>query len=695
MRLTLRTLLAYMDGLLEPADAADLAKKIEVNPVAGDLIRRTSEVLKQQRLSAPKPAGKGLIRDPNTVAEYLDNVLASERVPELEKQVLESDAHLAEAVACHQILSLVLTEPAEVDPHSRRRMYQLLEKLKTPVQAAPVSTEAVDPIPASQGNGSPEKKPEDAVPTYLRSPPVWARLAPVAAVIILLAALAGAIWMAVDPPSLFTSRGGPGDEGDRGIPVRPEMAAPDSDATPAEERAADSAPNAAGPPTPAPADPAESDLPPSQPPAADSAGTIPESSAAGPASQDPPVPSDAAPGEAAAPNAALPPADAGPSPAPGESDGVGRLVSAESMVAWNAGQGWGRLTPDVAIAEGTDLVCASYFRGVVSLSIGLNMELVGATRVTLIPEDERGISGLKVHYGRVILSSAGKSGQPLVLYTGPYRGTAVFESADSVIAIEAQGRLADGDDPEQAQPQWSVDLWALAGQARLLLAGEREPLALKGPMRFALHEAGMAESNTAPPTWCTADERTAIEKKAAAGALQNMSPNRPLVMALQELAVHRRAEVAALAVRTLALLGDFEPSVNVLNDESQRAFWNDEIKSLRAALASSPATAIAVRQAFVSRRGEMAGQELYRMLWGYTPEGLMEGAAWQLVDNLDHDELDFRVLAFWNLRSMTGYTAMYQPEDPPAARRTAVNRWRQRLEAGQIVPAEGARPSEK
>ncbi|MFO0879373.1 MAG: hypothetical protein U0840_18660 [Gemmataceae bacterium] len=125
MRLTLRTLLAYLDDTLDASEIKEIGEKVAESDAAQELVARLRQVTRRRRLTTPSATGPEAT-DPNDVAEYLDNELDSEQVALLEKLALESDVHLAEIAACHQILTLVLGEPALVPPKARERMYALV-----------------------------------------------------------------------------------------------------------------------------------------------------------------------------------------------------------------------------------------------------------------------------------------------------------------------------------------------------------------------------------------------------------------------------------------------------------------------------------------------------------------------------------------------------------------------------------------
>jgi len=127
MRLTLRTLLAYLDDTLEPAEAKLIGQKVAESESAQELIARIKEVTRRRRITTPAPGGPGSKVDPNAIAGYLDNALPADALADVEGLALASDVHLAEIAACHQILTIVLGESALVPPTAYQRMYGLVK----------------------------------------------------------------------------------------------------------------------------------------------------------------------------------------------------------------------------------------------------------------------------------------------------------------------------------------------------------------------------------------------------------------------------------------------------------------------------------------------------------------------------------------------------------------------------------------
>src|SRR5438094_6491028 len=160
MRLTLRTLLAYLDDTLEPGEIKTIGQKVAESDAAQELVARIKQVTRRRRLTVPPDGGPGERFDANRVAAYLDNDLSTEEVAELEKLCLESDVHLAEAAATHQILTLVLGEPALVPPTAKRRMYGLIQgRPARAARPAPV-TRSADEVPAGAAH---EADPDDSL----------------------------------------------------------------------------------------------------------------------------------------------------------------------------------------------------------------------------------------------------------------------------------------------------------------------------------------------------------------------------------------------------------------------------------------------------------------------------------------------------------------------------------------------------
>ena len=202
-RLTLRTLLAYIDDTLEPTQARSLGAKVAGSDSARELIERIKKVTRRRGLKSPIPEGRDDVADPNIVAEYLSDNLDSAQVKELEETCLKSDVHLAEVAAVHQILTIVLTEPVMVPPRANQRMYKLVEEPASQHDRQPRKGRAVAGVSPNSTERGAEQDDADAglllgMSRY-SSAPVAARLGLVGAVAACAAVLAVAVIMTLWP----------------------------------------------------------------------------------------------------------------------------------------------------------------------------------------------------------------------------------------------------------------------------------------------------------------------------------------------------------------------------------------------------------------------------------------------------------------------------------------------------------------
>jgi hypothetical protein len=130
MRLTLRTLLAYLDNALPPAESQEIAQKLQTSPVATKLAGRIGELL------AADDCGPAPGLDPNLVAGYLDNTLQPEQIMEVETLCLASGSQIEEAAACHRLLFRGTIAEPTISAAGRDRLYALTPR-DIPAPAAP------------------------------------------------------------------------------------------------------------------------------------------------------------------------------------------------------------------------------------------------------------------------------------------------------------------------------------------------------------------------------------------------------------------------------------------------------------------------------------------------------------------------------------------------------------------------------
>jgi|688.fasta_scaffold21515_9 hypothetical protein len=124
MRLTLRTLLAYIDKTLDAGDSVTLATKVNNSSFARSIVERI-EIADDCLAEAISFRQFGGIDDPNRIGGYLDSVLDSAEVENIEMLFIESSQHLIEVAVVHRVLTLVLGKQAEVPNSLRERGYGL------------------------------------------------------------------------------------------------------------------------------------------------------------------------------------------------------------------------------------------------------------------------------------------------------------------------------------------------------------------------------------------------------------------------------------------------------------------------------------------------------------------------------------------------------------------------------------------
>ena len=723
-------------------DAKELSQKIDESKFASDLVHRIRTSVRRLRLGAPKVDGKGMGADANSVAEYLDNTMPPEQFPEFEKVCLESDVHLAEVAGCHQILTIVLGEPAAIDPGIRDRIYRLGH-----------GETAVPPPVFGNGNGAagrqveavPEPKPEHKphpVQHVARSEASTerAQLASVArsiknsaepafplkslALTLLLGFIvAGVALRAIAPfdrnhPLWLLVFGSGTEQQVSQVPEGPTVAEPSRTESSGKspEVVPDTQPAAVTEPsvTKEPVDPTptgenasiEKDRTSAKSTVAADATTTAVEPAV-PTTEQPVVPMPAEKSEVGTtrtvPTDPLPtnltPAPATPTKTGSEPSTpaklpevvptpitVGKYISEEQILSRldPAKESWMVLPTDTPLNAEDQLLSLPTYRPQLLVSPSVKLTLAGEAFVRLHVPDATNVPRVTVDFGRALIVPVGEMGNTLQVDLAGRSGQLTFMDAESAFAVEVRPYLPAGSDPLKASPNLVVQMWVLSGGVEWREV-DREPLRMNAGQRGQYMDdapVGVVAGD-ALPDWIEGKNVSDIDRRASQVLREFLTSDRPLALSLMEHTNYRQVEVRALSCRCLCYLDIFEPAIAALGDVQHKAYWHAELPAIQTVLPFGAATAEKLHADIEKLHGADA-EKIYRLLLGYSPEQLADGGAADLVEALESKSMTIRVLAINTLRRMTDKTYNYL-ESRPEQSKAAVTSWRKALEAGQIV----------
>jgi hypothetical protein len=180
------------------------------------------------------------------------------------------------------------------------------------------------------------------------------------------------------------------------------------------------------------------------------------------------------------------------------------------------------------------------------------------------------------------------------------------------------------------------------------------------------------------PDWL----RTSLERPTDGPAAEDLQhlidqadlQKRSVFDTLDAVALHRRPETAALAIKTAILLGHWQPfATQLLSSDRFRSHWETSLDLARQILASDPTAAAALHAELVTAYNEIEADAMLQLISGPNQDELQTAGLSSLVAELDSTQLPRRVLGSYQLLQLTGKSFGFQPHAPS---RASIQQWR-------------------
>jgi hypothetical protein len=680
MRLTLRTLLAYLDDTLDPEQAKLIGQKVAESPVAQELIERLKKVTRRRSLANPPVLGDSSRLDANTVAEYLDSKLSPEELSQVEQTCLEDDVYLAEVAACHQILTLMLSEPTRVPPTARQRMYRLVKGRESIPYRKPPE------FPADVNRDGPIGKSEDT------SPSRWGLY------------VAGAAVMIV------------------GLAVSITLAWPKPQSRPKGSAVAATLPKDHPNPGDVPAPPGTSNKEPPKPDNPKADAPKPMADVPKPMPPMPDVPKPMIP----MPDPPKKPLDAPPANEPSsERREIGEVVSPASALVEHRGgpkDTWQSLLPKARLMTATQLMSLPGSRSDLKLDSGVQLSLWGSllefmpfamfeSAVMLHVSPAGFDADLTLDRGRIVLSSQ-KPAKVRLRFRTEIWDLSLSEKNEVIVDLMTSnpGGARFSKQPGGESPMSQVFLGVLKGKT-VLVVGDLKPVELTaplgpgGPRVPALigwdNKGKIKEPERLVevlPHWTGAlptkspVKEAAAEMKAVVDALVKRLAEKGATpsLALIEMAESPKLSDQTYAAFALPAIDLIATLADALDDITKPALRGPAVLSLDNWIARPGDNGLALHQMLINKKGysESQADAVLQLLHNFSEQDIAAVGTYELLfDLLNNEKLSVRELALWQLLRLDpegAKTSMYNPVVDD--RTPAINRWRKRLTEGKLPP---------
>ncbi|MBT3889834.1 MAG: hypothetical protein HN617_13765 [Planctomycetaceae bacterium] len=631
MRLTLRTMLAYLDDILDPEDAKLLGKKITESDFASDLVYRTLSSKRRVNLSAPRLDGTGIGSDPNTVAEYLDNTLEESRIPEFEKICLESEMHLGEVASCHTILTKVVEEPIEINDALRTRLIQLVHVKESESLDVAVSTASM-PQDVVSANATADYMPAN-------THPLWRALVVLtffALVIIIGLRAIGPLdesHMIIGPLLKMEPKTGEGLPGDIEAPAVPSTDNPSTQML-----------------SPIPVFDTE--------PAA-STNTEPIARV----DLDGPIPIQHQGDE-----------EYGPANVLGEF-----LSDRELLVAVDLQTGtFERVVSAAVIGPNTALQTFAPYRPEIILRSGARLMLVNASEL-LIPAAVDGLMKLHLRQGCLVLRGEADRNTIVPLRVGDREIDVYLTGLESLVTVQ----VTSSGSSAATSAQWLIQIhctpsarWQDRGVAAAQPGVGTEQaiqvttIQANGTMKVTIEKQ-------LPSWYLTSQTLSASQQQTAQELVAVLSDSSELLTDLRKaFETHRLLQVKITAARCLMHLGEFNPIMATFNNVDYRSTWEDSVAAISKCMKQDEANMEQISEALQSRVGDQT-EMITAILGTCTDEQLQGNLGEAMVQGLGSTVMLERVISFIRLKKLTGKTQMYFPDKNPNQQVVSIRRWQQ------------------